>query len=136
MPVTNSQQRSHLPLLSGVSVTQVHTPTLTHKRRISCRHHKPSASLTEFSFPITSSDDLITFPFDAIHKNKRTLDGISLLSISGSVFLSPLLLPIIYLWQFRRLPVTLKFFLLSRDAEKHSSQCRLSGHICEGICSC
>lgn len=57
--------------------SQKNSHTCTHW--ISCRHHKPAASLTEFLFPITSSDDLITFPFDAIHENKRTRDGISLL---------------------------------------------------------
>lgn len=65
-----------------------HTRTNTHICWISCRHHKPAASLTEFSFPITSSDDLITFPFDAAHKNKRTIDGISLLSIRVCVCVS------------------------------------------------
>ena len=93
MPVTNAQQRSHLLLYGSVSVTEIHTHTHTHThtRRISFRHHKPSASLIEFSFPITSSDDLITFPFDATHKNNRTLDGISLfsVSVSPSLFLLP-----------------------------------------------
>ena len=73
-----------------VSHRNTHTHIHTHARTgwISCRHHKPTASLIEFSFPITSSDDLITFPFDATHKNKRTLDEISLFSFCLSLSLS------------------------------------------------
>lgn len=69
--------------------THTHIHTNAHAGRISCRHHKPTASLIEFSFPITSSDDLITFSFDATHKNKRTQDGISLFSVCLSLSVSP-----------------------------------------------
>lgn len=70
------------------AVCQSRKHTHTHTGSISCRHHKPTASLIEFSFPITSSDDLITFPFDATHKNKRTLDGISPFSVCVSLSVS------------------------------------------------